>query len=696
MTGERPPPPPTRLTATRAPLPRAGSTFSDATDGTSSRLDPDRDRRRPHPRIANIAGTTASDLQAPSGLPPDLVRSLAAQRDRANSSSGSRGRTASSAGELESEAGGGRPRIWGIGGVFPQPSPSFRRRQVENRPQSRTDERADSNSTTERRRTRPPRHTGESEEVKTEKNPFFAEDRPLSRTADHAPPVQPGSTSSPALPFTTTSPSPPTSPQLKSPQTLSSKPFDPLQTIRPYSSPQDDGHSTLAGTVSDVLSSSSRGFDSDSNLSSHITEEDERAEGDDDQSVHGQVGGELNQDPEQWQEDFDQFDAMPVRNTWGRFRYVLREPLAEFLGTVIMILLGIGSNCQVSISEGAAGGYQDQNWSWGFGITSGIYVAGGVSGGHLNPAVTIGLAFFRGFPWRMVPRYVLAQVLGAFIGALIIYGNYHQAIMTYDPNKLIYAESGGNASAALFITVPNASTGGTAVGFGQEVLASAILAVVVLALGDESNAPPGAGLGALVLGFVVTAIGMSNGWISSYAMNPARDFGPRIALWCMGYGTKLWTHDSCWWLVGPICGSLLGAFAGSLMYDLCIFVGPGSPVNFSKVELIHSLRLHEMRTSIRKLGPANRATQKALDAADTEAGFTHAMRKELHKPEPEIAGARVAGEGGAAPKRWRRAGKKVKKEKRSQKERISQAMAEFQETGGVPSREGGVQQVRSI
>ncbi|KAL8293472.1 hypothetical protein RQP46_000173 [Phenoliferia psychrophenolica] len=97
------------------------------------------------------------------------------------------------------------------------------------------------------------------------------------------------------------------------------------------------------------------------------------------------------------------------------------------------------------------------------------------------------------------------------VGAFIIYGNYLKAIHQYDPAKLVYGIDGGNASASLFVTVPN-----------QEVVASAILTIVVFALGDEDNAPPGAGLGALVIGFVVTAIGMGLGWISGYAINPAR------------------------------------------------------------------------------------------------------------------------------------------------------------------------------
>ena len=111
----------------------------------------------------------------------------------------------------------------------------------------------------------------------------------------------------------------------------------------------------------------------------------------------------------------------------------------------------------------------------------------------------------------------------------------------------------------------------------------------------QNNAPPGAGLGAIVLGFVVVAIGMSNGWVSGYAINPARDLGPRLALWCVGYGKNLWTDFWYWWLLGvscafsgqhsepsltllgsqPIAGTIVGGIGGALLYDLLIFTGPG-------------------------------------------------------------------------------------------------------------------------
>ncbi|GAA6006496.1 hypothetical protein JCM11491_004984 [Sporobolomyces phaffii] len=304
-----------------------------------------------------------------------------------------------------------------------------------------------------------------------------------------------------------------------------------------------------------------------------------------------QVGGQLNQNKEDWQDDMNNQDGPPIRNCWGTIRYALREPMAEFLGTLILVVLGVGAHYLLSCLQST-----NTYFVWGFAVMISVYVAGGISGGHTNPAVTISLALFRGFPWKMVPRYILAQVFGAFCGALMIYGNYKRAINEYDPNHLIHASADPplNASATLFFTAPAPSIGTTPLGFAQEILAGGILMIAVLALGDENNAPPGAGLGAIVLGFVVVAIGMSNGWVSGYAINPARDIGPRFALWVVGYGKQVWTHDDCWWIFGPLLGPLVGSIGGCLAYDMLIFNGPGSPVNWSAHELLASVKLPQM------------------------------------------------------------------------------------------------------
>ncbi|KAK4052641.1 hypothetical protein OIO90_004269 [Microbotryomycetes sp. JL221] len=349
--------------------------------------------------------------------------------------------------------------------------------------------------------------------------------------------------------------------------------------------------------------------DNDKHMSNHV-DSDSSADDDNHQNTstvddnpNAQIGGPMPETKQEWnqhqQENIELVVPDYIKNNLSSLRYSLREPLAEFIGMIVLVCIGISSDCQVKISKQNAGDFSSMNFSWGIGVMAGIYISGGISGGHLNPSLTIALAFFRGFPWRMVPRYVFAQILGAFCGALIVWGNYKVALNNYDMNKNIYVGLTQNATAPLFVTVPNISAGGTSAGFFQELIATAILAIVVLALGDENNAPPGAGLGAAVLGLVITAIGMSMGYLSGYAINPARDFGARLALWTIGFGTKLWTHDSCWWIIGPICGPIVGALIGCLIYDVAIFQGSGSPVNSSWYEIKHGLRIPTIHNMVR-------------------------------------------------------------------------------------------------
>ncbi|GAA5888183.1 hypothetical protein JCM6882_000312 [Rhodosporidiobolus microsporus] len=398
------------------------------------------------------------------------------------------------------------------------------------------------------------------------------------------------------------------------------------------------------------------------------------------------IGGELNQDTEDWEHDLERDENDPdIRNWWGTIRYTLREPLAEFLGTMVLIVIGIGSDCQTKISENAMGDYQSMNWSWGFAVMTSIYIAGGVSGGHTNPSVTIVLALFRGFPWKLVPRYIIAQIAGAFCGALIIYGNYRRAIIEYDGEKNIVATATANASAPLFITAPATQVGGTVEGFCQEVLASGILTIAVLALGDENNAPPGAGLGAIVLGFIVVAIGMSNGWISGYAINIARDLGPRLALWSLGYGVKLWHHNDWWWLSGAICGPIVGGIAGAFAYDACIFTGPGSPVNYSGHEIIEACgipRMHNMVRMVvdpryRKRRLSASRTQDPEQLAETGMAPASLVQQQTRRVPPGRMAPDEVDEMVAVSRRWRRGKQKVVREAEASRRRQERETREW-------------------
>ncbi|SNX82913.1 related to channel protein [Melanopsichium pennsylvanicum] len=269
-------------------------------------------------------------------------------------------------------------------------------------------------------------------------------------------------------------------------------------------------------------------------------------------------------------------------NKWAAIRYKLREPFAEFLGCFLLMVFGNGINCQVVVSKlydpsDAKGDYLSISFGWGVGVAMGVWVAGGISGGMINPAVTIALACFRKFPWKKVPIYIIAQILGCLMGSLCIYGLYVNPIRIIDPLQT-------EKTASLFTTYPaeflrQPSTRMSA--FYNEFFASTILLIVILAIGDSSNTPPPDGLAPLVLLWLVWGLGACLGWQTAYAVNPARDLGPRIMLYIVGYSPSiLWTFNAWYWLWTPILATCSGAIMGCIVYDTLCYTGGDSPLNF--------------------------------------------------------------------------------------------------------------------
>lgn len=205
----------------------------------------------------------------------------------------------------------------------------------------------------------------------------------------------------------------------------------------------------------------------------------------------------------------------------------------------------------------------------------GIYIAGGISGAHLNPAISIMLYIYRGFPLRKIPAYVIAQLLGAFLAALIAFGLFQEDIIAYGGSDL-----GKSGTLSSFITYPRYSQIGGATAFFTEFTGTSILAVAVLALGDDTNAPPGAGMNALVLGLIITVLSMAFGYNTGAALNPTRDLGPRLAVFALGYGSDVFTNG--YWVYGPWVATITGAIFGAFLYDAAIFVGGESPVNYPR------------------------------------------------------------------------------------------------------------------
>jgi glycerol uptake facilitator protein len=231
------------------------------------------------------------------------------------------------------------------------------------------------------------------------------------------------------------------------------------------------------------------------------------------------------------------------------------ELLAEFAGTMILILFGCGVVAQV-VATGV-GEVPSIHWAWGLGVVFGVYVAGRMSGAHLNPAVTIALAAFKGFPWRKVGPYSLAQFLGAFVAALLVRWNYSEALATFDPGNT-------RKSQGVFSTLPNTDLGVSEWGaFRDQIIGTAILLFLILAVVDMLNTPPQANLAPFIIGLIVVAIGMAWGANAGYAINPARDFGPRVASYFTGYEGAFSdaTGYPYWWIpiVAPIIGGLIGA-----------------------------------------------------------------------------------------------------------------------------------------
>lgn len=245
-------------------------------------------------------------------------------------------------------------------------------------------------------------------------------------------------------------------------------------------------------------------------------------------------------------------------------RTLLAELSAEFVGTFILILFGVGVVAQVV--AGGIGDHDSISWAWGLGVTLGIYVAGRMSGAHLNPAVTIALAAFRGFSWAKVAPYSLAQTLGAFMAALVVRWNYTEVIGKFDPGHTIKSQG-------IFSTLPgNGAEGGVHTGgaLRDQIIGTAILMLLILAVTDIRNTSPGVNLAPFIIGLIVVAIGMAWGTNAGYAINPARDFGPRLASFITGYGTAFEDQYGVLYFWVPIIGPIIGALIGGALYDLLV------------------------------------------------------------------------------------------------------------------------------
>jgi glycerol uptake facilitator protein len=262
------------------------------------------------------------------------------------------------------------------------------------------------------------------------------------------------------------------------------------------------------------------------------------------------------------------------------------EMLAEFLGTFVLIAFGDGVVAMAVAALPGSGRAQTPTtiflasgdwllitWGWAMAVAMAVYVAGGVSGAHINPAVTIAFAVRRRFPWSKVGPYILAQVVGAFVGAALVFLVYHDAIKAFETASRPSGHS--VATFSIFATFPAPYFhGGVAGPLIDQVVGTGFLVLLVMALIDLRNTGVKANLGPLLIGLVVAAVGMSFGANAGYAINPARDFGPRLFAWFAGWGqlalpgTSPGQFSTYFWI--PIVGPIIGGVIGVLVYDAFI------------------------------------------------------------------------------------------------------------------------------
>jgi glycerol uptake facilitator protein len=251
-----------------------------------------------------------------------------------------------------------------------------------------------------------------------------------------------------------------------------------------------------------------------------------------------------------------------LAGTWG-------ECIAEFLGTMVLMLFGDGCVASFGLFTGIDPVPFAKEWviiviGWGLAVMLGIYVAGAISGAHINPAVTLAFAARGKFPWSKVIPYIVAQVLGAFVAAAILYFVYKGAI----DNAIVHAAAGkknvADAVGYVFYTSPKPFVG-TFGAFGDEFVGTALLTGLIFALVDARNQPVQANLNPFIIGLLIMAIGASFGLNTGYAINPARDFGPRLWLAIVSGGASLTAYT---WI--PIVAPLLGGVVGAFIYDFTI------------------------------------------------------------------------------------------------------------------------------
>jgi glycerol uptake facilitator protein len=283
--------------------------------------------------------------------------------------------------------------------------------------------------------------------------------------------------------------------------------------------------------------------------------------------------------------------SQPPKPLSQRFSLPLRwrertggEYFAEFFGTFILICFGDGSVAMlwalVGSGRSSAGALQSSGdwllitWGWALAVVFAIYAVGGITGAHINPAVTLGAALRGTLPWRKVPGYWISQTVGAFVGAALVFLIYNNAINHFDQmNHIVKGTPASVVTYSTFATFPAPYFHNVLGPLIDQIVGTFFLVLFVFAVLDEFNLPVKANMWPWIVGFIVMAVGISFGANAGYAINPARDFGPRIFALIAGWGKVAFPGDyanisTYFWvpIVGPLVGGGLAAFA----YDIFI------------------------------------------------------------------------------------------------------------------------------
>ncbi|XP_006780153.1 aquaporin-9b [Neolamprologus brichardi] len=250
----------------------------------------------------------------------------------------------------------------------------------------------------------------------------------------------------------------------------------------------------------------------------------------------------------------------------GLRRDIFKEFLAEFLGIFFLILFGCGSVAQMVLSRARLGDILSVHIGFTLGVMMAVYIAGGVSGAHVNPAVSLAMLILGKLPLKKFPIYVAAQFLGAFVGSCAVYGLYYDALMDFTKGEFIV--TGENATATIFASYP-AKHLSVLNGLGDQVIATATLVICILAITDRKNIGAPKGMEPLSIGLIIAGIGVSMSLNCGYPINPARDLGPRFFTALAGWGMEVFRAGGCWWWI-PVVGPMVGGAVGAGVYLIFI------------------------------------------------------------------------------------------------------------------------------